>query len=246
MVTGRPLTNESLLTDLPGQNTHPGDSSQFLLGLMAIAGKCQASRDNGNADDLDGIICKEVLRSLLSTLHIRDIATVKHSRQVAMLSVGVAEYLGWEGKDLKMLNVASLLHDIGKIGVPDNILFKPGKLSPDEADSMAFHRNIAIDILQACRVDHNVLEIVEQSHGFFNGSTNRYEKIGGEMHQGARILAVADAYDSLRSDKAYRKGMRHYDPKNWDIRNHRSDRTTQSALSRDTTSCSAETTLLPV
>jgi putative nucleotidyltransferase with HDIG domain len=130
------------------------------------------SGENGQANEMESIISKRVLRSLLSTLHFRDVFTVQHSRRVAMVSVGIAKFLGWEGLHLKMIEVASLLHDIGKIGVPDNILFKPGKLSSDEIELMASHRHVGIDILQACRVDHEVLEIVEQSYRFFNGSNN--------------------------------------------------------------------------
>ncbi|MCH7686874.1 MAG: diguanylate cyclase [Planctomycetes bacterium] len=209
MVIALNQPDDLLLSHLSTRKSHPRDSSQLLLGLTALSSRSKAPGENGHADEMDGIISKRVLRSLLSTLHFRDVFTVQHSRRVAMVSVGIAEFLGWEGRHLKMIEVASLLHDIGKIGVPDNILFKPGKLSPDEIELMASHRHIGIDILQACRVDHEVLEIVSQSHKFFNGSNNEYKKIGSEVHQGARILAVADAYDSIRTDKPYRKGKSH-------------------------------------
>jgi putative nucleotidyltransferase with HDIG domain len=87
----------------------------------------------------------------MSALHYRDVATVRHSRRVAVISVGIARVLGWEGRDLKLLEVASLVHDIGKIGVPDNILFKPGKLNQEEQELMELHYNIGVDVLQASR-----------------------------------------------------------------------------------------------
>ena len=79
------------------------------------------------------------------------------------LAVGLAHHLGWDGRQLRILEVASLLHDIGKIGIPDNVLYKPGKLSPDEVELMALHYSVGSDVLQACRVNPLVLEIIDQS-----------------------------------------------------------------------------------
>ena len=207
MVTSSLVSDELLLPEVSAQSSHPMDSSRVLLGLMALSR--QAEAEGPETDTLEGIISKCVLRKLLSALHFRDVATVRHARHAAILSVGIAEYLGWEGRDLKLLEIAALLHDIGKIGVPDNVLFKPGQLSPDEAELMALHHNIGVDVLQACRVDSEVLEIVVQSHSHYNGATEDYRQIGSEMHQGARLLAVADAYDSLATDQVYRAGKPH-------------------------------------
>lgn len=153
MVSGQLLSDELVLPDMPVQSSHPMDSSRILLGMMALSQTAEQDRAECDADDLlQGVVTKSVLRSLLSALHFRDVSTVRHSRRVAMLSAAVGQYLGWEGRPLKVLEVAALLHDVGKIGVPDNILFKPGKLSPDEAELMALHHNIGNDVLQACRV----------------------------------------------------------------------------------------------
>jgi diguanylate cyclase (GGDEF)-like protein/putative nucleotidyltransferase with HDIG domain/PAS domain S-box-containing protein len=193
----------------PAISTHPTDTSRILLGLMNLARRADETQTDPRNDSLHGAISRNVLRSLLSALHHRDENTILHSRRVALLSVGIAKYLGWTEVQLKMLEVAALLHDIGKIGVPDHILFKPGKLSADEAELMALHHNIAIDVLQACRVHKEVLDIVLQSHLHYNGANDGYRRIGSDMHQGARILAVADAYESLISQQVYRKGKSH-------------------------------------
>ncbi|MGH7128007.1 MAG: HD-GYP domain-containing protein, partial [Planctomycetaceae bacterium] len=212
MVHAPLLSDELLTTTVTAQSRHPMDSSRLLLGLMKLARKGEAARAaHDDSDPLAGIISRDLLKSLLSALHFRDVSTVCHSRRVAMLAVGMGRYLGWEGRQLKLLEVAALLHDVGKIGVPDNILFKPGKLSPDEAELMALHHNIGIDVLQACRVDQEVLEIVVQSHRHFHGADECFRPPTGTRHQGARILAVADAYDSLSHDQAYRRGMPHTD-----------------------------------
>lgn len=207
----RLITDSLHLVETAPQNAqaHPTDSSRMLLGLLNLSHRAVAFP--ADAEVLDGVISAEVLRGLLSALLVRDVNTVRHSRRTAQLAVGLAEYLGWDGRHLKVMEVAALLHDIGKIGIPDSILFKPGRLSPDEADLLALHHRISVDLLQACRADRDVLEIVSLSREFYNSPDGRSSRSegGGSLHLGARILAVADAYDSLRSDQTYRKGKSH-------------------------------------
>lgn len=179
----------------------------MLIGLMSLAQQANASHAGG--DTFDGIIPRGILKRLLSALHFRDVSTVRHSRRVASLAIGVGQSLGWEGPQLKALEVAALMHDIGKIGIPDNILFKPGKLSPDEVELMALHQRIAVDVLQVCGVGSDVLQIVSQTDNHYNGAANGFERIGSEVHLGSRILAVVDAYDSLATDQVYRDGKPH-------------------------------------
>ncbi|OYW17529.1 MAG: hypothetical protein B7Z55_12345, partial [Planctomycetales bacterium 12-60-4] len=146
------------------------DSSRNLSLLMRLARVAETDRHEAGGEELlDGIINRNILRSLLTTLHHRDLATTRHSRRTALLAVALAEHLGWEGRSLKLLEVAALLHDIGKIGVPDHILFKPSRLSADELELIALHYNIGLDVLQACRVDRTVLEIVGQAQARYGG-----------------------------------------------------------------------------
>jgi diguanylate cyclase (GGDEF)-like protein/putative nucleotidyltransferase with HDIG domain len=184
------------------------DSTRSLLGLMELSQRAAADRQHHPDAGLDGIISRSVLRSLLSALHVRNVATVRHSRRTALLAVALAEHLGWEGRSLKVLEAAALLHDIGKIGVPDNILFKPAKLSADELELMALHYSIGLDILQACRADREMLEIVSQSHSTL-AHCDALRRVGRQTHQGARILAIADAYESLSSEQVYRPARPH-------------------------------------
>jgi diguanylate cyclase (GGDEF)-like protein/putative nucleotidyltransferase with HDIG domain/PAS domain S-box-containing protein len=182
------------------------DSSRSLLSLFAISRIAQADHRRGPGEwNLNGIISRRVLRSLITALQFRDPATVQHGRRVAHLALGLAQQLGWEGRHLQLLEVAALLHDIGKIGVPDNILFKPAKLSPDEIDLMALHYSVGFDVLQACFVDHEVLQIVAQSQNSLSRAGDGFKN----THIGARILAVADAYESLNSEHVYRKAKSH-------------------------------------
>jgi diguanylate cyclase (GGDEF)-like protein/PAS domain S-box-containing protein/putative nucleotidyltransferase with HDIG domain len=186
------------------------DSSRLLLGLMTLHKRCEsfAPQTPGN-DPLAGIVSKGVLRGLMSALGFRDPATVAHARRVAMLATGISKHLAWEANHTKLLEVAALLHDIGKIGVPDTILFKPGKLSPDEAELMALHHNVAVDVLQAGRVNKEVVKIIMQAAQHYHGYIGRTRPVGANICQGARILAVADAYDSLASNKSYRDAKPH-------------------------------------
>jgi diguanylate cyclase (GGDEF)-like protein/PAS domain S-box-containing protein len=158
---------------------------------------------------VDGLISRGVLRQLLKSLQLRSAECFRHSQRVAQLAVSLAEHLGWEGRRLRALEIAGLLHDIGKIGVPDHILFKPGKLSPDELELMALHYNIACDVLQTCRVEREVLEIVSHAQASHVGEGQAGG--GPELALGGRILAVCDAYESLSSDQPYRTGRPHED-----------------------------------
>ena len=188
--------------------SHPMDTSRIMLALLDLSRR--ADLEGGHSDGpLNGVIETSVLRSLLGALHFRSVATVQHARRVAMLAVGMAQYLGWNREQQRLLEIAALLHDLGKIGVPDSILFKPARLSPDEQELMALQHNVGIDVLQACRVHPEAVEIIVQAHSQYVQETDVTRRPGTGMHQGARILAVADAYDSLSCDQSYRDRKTH-------------------------------------
>ena len=101
-----------------------------------------------------------------------------------------------------------MLHDIGKIGIPDSILHKPGSFNIDESELVSLYYNVGQDILQACHADAELLQIVSQSYSSLQESfTCSVAK--SEIHQGARLLAVADAYDSMSINQAYRSAKPH-------------------------------------
>jgi len=179
------------------------NSSRLLLELIRLA-------DDGTpASGWDSVIRRPVMRSLMLALQYRDPAVVRHARRVACLAVGIAQYLGWEGRSLQVLEAASLLHDIGKVSIPDIVLHKPGSLAPDEVEMVALQYSIAGDVLQACGADHEVVQIVTQARYHFNGASHDFRVIGSDVHQGARILAVSDAYDSLVTPQVYRDAHVH-------------------------------------
>lgn len=183
------------------------DSSRVLLSMLDLARQGEQV-DLEDPSSLDSVVARPILRRLLSALHHRDAPTLVHSRRVALLSVGMAQQLGWESRHLRVLEVAALLHDLGKIGVPDSILHKPAKLSSDEAELISVSNNIGIDVLQACRLDKEVVQIVTDSLAYYEAPDDA-RPLGSDVHLGARILAVADAYDSLTHTQVFREGRKH-------------------------------------
>src|SRR5207249_1591057 len=155
---------------------YPTSSSRLLLDLLRLSRNAESSASDPQAGLQDGVIARPVLRSLLSALRLRDVNTVQHVRRTALLATGLARFMGWEGVPLRKLEVASLLHDIGKIGIPDHVLFKPGPLNPAEQELFALQHHVGMDVLQACRMPQDVLDLINQSNpNYDNGMHNQTE-----------------------------------------------------------------------
>ena len=190
-------------------SAHPADSSRILMTLLSLVRSADEAACAPLGNQYDEFVRPGVLRSLLSALHYRDEATVYHSRRVALAAVGIAGELGWDEHELRMLEIAAMLHDLGKIGVPDSILHKPAALSPDEAELVAQNHHVGLTILQACRVQNKIVELIGQSARCPVAVQSGASTPSGEMHLGARILAVSDMYDSLIHDQSYRSHLSH-------------------------------------
>jgi putative nucleotidyltransferase with HDIG domain len=142
--------------------------------------------------------------SLMCALAYRDPDTACHSARVADLSVATARGLMSAG-EAYLLEIGALLHDIGKIGVPDSILLKPGPLTRDEWDIMQLHGRIGVEIVNASFRCPSLVDIVRFHHAKF-GSQEPGMPQGLDIPIGARIVCIADAYDAMVSDRVYRKG----------------------------------------
>ena len=105
------------------------------------------------------------------------------------------------------LEVAALLHDIGKIGVPDKILLKAGKHTAEETAVMNRHRQTAREILSACSASQEILDILWYASAWYDGRSPGFERAGEQLPLGARMLAIAEAFDSMTTDHVYRRGM---------------------------------------
>lgn len=186
----------------------PTDTSSVLLKMLAMSAEVRRHR-NENADR--SVISRSVITMLLRALKLRDPAILLHSQRIAAIASGVARLLGWDDDQRRQLEVAALLHDLGKLGIPEHVLKKPGKLSSEEYDFVLLHHHAAVNLLQALHVAAPVINILAMQYHTFDGATVVAEMpaLPQEIPLGARILAVADAYDSLNSPKPYRRGMTH-------------------------------------
>ena len=148
-----------------------------------------------------------VASSLFTALRCKHPGTAAHSLRVALGCSAWALALNLEEHERDQLEVAALLHDVGKIGVPDHILQKPGKLTNDEAEIMEQHPLRGLEILGCCSAPADLLHIVQYSSAWFNGSKTGYDKRGKELPLGARMIAIVDAFDAMTTDHVYRRAM---------------------------------------
>jgi putative nucleotidyltransferase with HDIG domain len=151
----------------------------------------------------------EFVQSLASALDARDPYTAGHSRRVSEMSSATARALGLSAELAERVRVGALLHDIGKIGVPDEVLRKPGRLSPEEFTLVQEHPTIGRRILEGVNGFHPYLAAVELHHENWDGTGYPQGQAGIETPMDARIIHVADAYDAMTTDRPYRRGMSH-------------------------------------
>ena len=123
------------------------------------------------------------------------------------MALRIAQAMGLDTKDLQVMQRGGLLHDIGKIGIPPNILDKAGKLDAEELRTMRDHVSIGLRILEPIPAFKEAIPIVAQHHEWFNGKGYPEGLAGDDISLHARIFAVADCYDALISDRPYRQGL---------------------------------------
>ena len=147
------------------------------------------------------------LRAMATMLDAREHATGAHSQRVQDIAGLVAQEAGLRGKELDDLKQGALLHDIGKIAIPDAILLKEGPLTDDEWVIMRTHAQVGYDIIKTSPDLKDAAEIVGNHHESWDGSGYPRGIAGEDIPIGARVFALADAYDAMRSDRPYRDGM---------------------------------------
>jgi putative nucleotidyltransferase with HDIG domain len=148
------------------------------------------------------------LESLAMAIDAKDHVTHGHIRRVQTQTVALGRQLGLCGeRELKALEAAALLHDMGKLAVPDYILHKPGALTPSEYERVKNHAVVGAEILAAVDFPYPVVPIVRHHHENWDGSGYPDGLAGDDIPIGARILAVVDCYDALTSDRPYRRAL---------------------------------------
>ena len=145
-----------------------------------------------------------IASGLHTALRYKDPATASHSLRVALGCSSWAAVLELEPEVRDAIEVAALLHDVGKIGVPDKVLLKPGRLLPEEAESMSRHTAMTVEILASCGVPGEVLEIVRHARAHYDGSLPDQDRAGDALPLAARMLSIVDAFDSMTTDHVYR------------------------------------------
>ncbi|NUM45892.1 MAG: HD domain-containing protein [Anaerolineales bacterium] len=137
-------------------------------------------------------------------LELRDQETEGHTRRVTELTVRLAREMGYEGEELNHIRRGALLHDIGKMGIPDRILLKPDKLTPEEQELMKKHPVYAYEMLYPIEKLRPALDIPHRHHEKWDGSGYPGGLREKEIPLAARIFAIVDVWDALRSDRPYR------------------------------------------
>lgn len=162
------------------------------------------ARSSTSQDDV--AIPFHAVTALISALGYRDAGTADHSRRVADLCVEVGSQLMAVG-ECYILEIAALLHDIGKIGVPDAILLKPEPLTKEEWEIMGIHDRMGVEIVDSAFNSPELTEIIQTHHAFYGGQGRQSDMpTGKDIPLGSRILSIADTYDAIVSDRVYRKG----------------------------------------
>jgi len=149
---------------------------------------------------------RSTLKALTAALETRDLETHGHSERVVSYSMRLGREYGLDSRRTKALEFGSLLHDIGKIGVPDLILRKPAKLTPEEWVLMRQHPLHGQQILRGIEFLEGAARVVAQHHEKWDGSGYPFGLCGEDIDLCARIFSVADAFDAITSNRVYRKG----------------------------------------
>src|SRR5437016_10913736 len=147
------------------------------------------------------------IEALALAIEAKDHTTHEHLKRVRVYAVEVAKHLKVPEEELEALRAASLLHDIGKLAVPEHIISKPGKLTPEEFEKMKIHPVVGAEILERVKFPYPVVPIVCAHHEKWNGKGYPYGLKGEEIPLGARILSAVDYLDALASDRQYRRAL---------------------------------------
>ena len=205
---GRPRLSGSAWGDVPKLieeleargNASVADPSIDTLGALC---------ESGSEDRVNQLIQVRlgIASSLFAALKAKDGATAAHSYRVAVYCSNWAKHRGHPPADRDALEVAALLHDVGKIGVPDHVLLKPGALWHEEAVVMERHRAVGLDILRSCCASAAVLDIVGHTPDWYDGTRSASQLMHEQLPMGARMLAIANAFDAMTTDQVYRRAL---------------------------------------
>lgn len=166
----------------------------------------RAEKSNATAEKM--ALSFKMLETLAGTIDAKDKYTNGHSMRVAIYATRLAEELGWDEERIEKLRYEALLHDIGKIGVPDAILNKPSKLTDVEFDLIKSHTVVGAEILKNMVAVPNATEVARYHHERFDGKGYPSNISGSSIPINARVVCIADSFDAMSSDRIYRKALK--------------------------------------
>ena len=179
-----------------------------IFGLLQAVKKVnQMNTDRNEAIEQVEHLSRTAMEALAKTVDAKDRYTSGHSMRVAEVACLIAEELGWNDEQISELRFQGMMHDIGKIGVPDSVLNKPGRLNSIEFELVQSHTTVGSDILKNVTSIPGVEKAARHHHERFDGNGYPDHLIGEEIPINARIIGVADAYDAMNSDRIYRKAL---------------------------------------
>lgn len=176
-------------------------------------GNCKVELDRSEIIDTNNIITPdnelyhEFVECISSALDARDPYTGDHSRRVSDTATLLAKMLGLSDDEIQEIHIAAHLHDIGKIGIPDSVLLKPGRLDDEEWKMMKRHPQIGADILAKSPRFLRISAIILHHHERYDGKGYPFGAKEQEIPLGSRIIAVCDSIDAMASARAYRKAL---------------------------------------
>ncbi len=182
--------------------------NEYQLELLTVLGKqLGLAYERSSAHKEREKLFYSCVRALVTSIEAKDAYTYGHSERVAAFSITLAKKLGVSGNDLDTVRLGALLHDIGKIGVPEHILTKPARLTKEETEVIRCHPARGSEILRHIKDIPEVLAAVHSHHEMWNGSGYPDQLRGDQIPLTAQIVAIADAFDAMTSNRCYRKNF---------------------------------------
>ncbi|MGC2421890.1 MAG: diguanylate cyclase [Candidatus Acidiferrales bacterium] len=185
-------------------STGPQAFEEIHRRLEQFTRSLKEQNTDGSGEGLSSAIV-ETVTSLAFAIDAKDHYTEGHSRKVSAYAVMIAHALGMSPAEIEEIRLAGLLHDIGKVGIPEAILNKAAPLDASEWETMKTHTELGAEILKPLEPMARIREMIRHHHEFYDGTGYPARLEGQQIPHGARVIAIADAYDTITSDRIYKK-----------------------------------------
>jgi putative two-component system response regulator len=204
LVNNRPEQRQLLERGMAAYLCKPFGQHEFIniIDNVLVMAQIKSRNRELEAESRQSFI--STVRSLISLLAVKDAYTGEHSNMMVDLTELLAQRLGLSETEITGIKLGALLHDVGKIGIPEEILRKPGRLTDEEMSIMRRHVAYGDEALEGLPHMETVRSVVKSHHEWWNGGGYPSGFCGEEIPLGARIVAVVDAYDAMTSDRPYR------------------------------------------